>query len=297
MAASLAVLVFHPSSTIRCFKPKPCSSSPERENPPTSKPPHPLEEKKSSKSRKKLDFHTYFSLSRTSCHSNANMLSPPLPPKMKINMLSNVVTSLVEGEPSIGIVETMFRSGWSNGVGHTVEKVLKVNHNEAMLNRFEEYRKLVKSNAKDSTGWQRVERVVADGNELLRFHGAVITCSLGFDGISSICNSKACGVCRVLGSSVLAKGLPTIAFSSNSWKAHEKVTTRCFANRFSSRKAIVICRVIAGRVAHYGKRGIKEEEQGGFDSVVVSIEEELMVFNTSAILPCFVVIYSIPSSP
>ncbi|KAK9290917.1 hypothetical protein L1049_009096 [Liquidambar formosana] len=146
-----------------------------------------------------------------------------------------------------------------------------------------------------------MERLLVDGNELLRFHGAIITCSLGNDGVSTICDKKFCGVCRVIGSNVPVQA----GFSSlcqKSWEAHENGTVECLPNGVSARKAIILCRVIAGRIARTHEHGLVDGEEGGFDSVVRSTgcksksSEELIVFNSSAVLPCFVVIYTVPSS-
>lgn len=69
------------------------------------------------------------------------------------------------------------------------------------------------------------------------------------------------------------------------------------------RRAMLICRVIAGRVGCD-----PEDEDGldkgdsGFDSVVgrggsgaltLLDEEELLVFNPRALLPCFVIVYTV----
>ncbi|KAA8516520.1 hypothetical protein F0562_016974 [Nyssa sinensis] len=279
---------------LRCFKPKPPKSkssttSPQKEKPPPPPPPkpsHPLENKEPSKSRKKLDFHASSSLSRTS----------------RFDAHFSAMVELVVGEPSTSTVETIFRSGWAHDVGHTIEKVLKVNHCEEVVNKFEEYRKLVMSKAKQNhIASKRMKRVMVDGNELLRFRGAAITCSLGFNGVSSICSKKCCGVCRVVGASnTLFNNGGSMSFCEKSWNAHEKVTKECVVNGMSARKAIIICRVIAGCVVNYGQDGIVEGEERGFDSVVASNGdesngfEELVVLNSRAILPCFVVIYSVP---
>ena len=67
------------------------------------------------------------------------------------------------------------------------------------------------------------------------------------------------------------------------------------------RRAMLVCRVIAGRVKRVTDDVPLEEENsnvsaGSYDSLaayagVYSNLEELVVFNPKAILPCFVVIY------
>ena len=85
---------------------------------------------------------------------------------------------------------------------------MKVNHSESVLNKFEEFRNKVKLNAANSCDSQLMERLIVDGNELLRFQGALITCSLGTNGDSSICHKKCCGVCRMIRSSFTVEDAP-----------------------------------------------------------------------------------------
>ncbi|RVW39764.1 hypothetical protein CK203_074623 [Vitis vinifera] len=234
IAASLAVLAFHPSSTIR----------------------------------------TSSALSNTSVDP-----SPPAPPLLtRSGELFKPVSELIGGRPLTGIVETIFRSGWAEEIGVTVKKVLMVNNSIDVLNRFEEYREMVKSKAKENSVGLGLERLVADGNELLLFHGVVITCALGEDTART-----------------------TTSLCGNSWRAHEKVATECIANGVSpaTRKGIILCKVIAGRVVRAPKFGLMDGEKGGFDSVVSSTgdqpdgSQDLMVLNPRAILPCFVIIYNV----
>uniref|UniRef100_A0A0A9FG36 PARP catalytic domain-containing protein n=1 Tax=Arundo donax TaxID=35708 RepID=A0A0A9FG36_ARUDO len=78
---------------------------------------------------------------------------------------------------------------------------------------------------------------------------------------------------------------------ATSGRAHDAV-----AVEEDERRAMLVCRVIAGRV----KRPPQEEEEAAaaeeYESVVGSAGvysnlEELQVFNPRAILPCFVVVY------
>ena len=213
---------------------------------------------------------------------------------------------VLAGRPLAGtIAETIFRSGWAAAgeIGDTVEKVLKVNNSVDVLHRFEEYREMVKSKAKENRVGLRLERLGADGNELLMFHGAVITCSLGSgkEGGLSICSEKRCGACRFIGSVEETTTTTTTWLCGNSWRAHEKVSTECIVNGLSpaTRNAIILCKVIAGRVVRARKHGLIDGEKGGFDSLVSSTEDrsdgsaELMVLNPRAILPCFVIIYNV----
>lgn len=69
------------------------------------------------------------------------------------------------------------------------------------------------------------------------------------------------------------------------------------------KRAMLVCRVVAGRVGcdQDDESGL-EKEDGGFDSVVGRTgsglhtrvdEDELLVFNPRAVLPCFVIVYTV----
>uniref|UniRef100_A0A803NNB5 Uncharacterized protein n=1 Tax=Cannabis sativa TaxID=3483 RepID=A0A803NNB5_CANSA len=94
-----------------------------------------------------------------------------------------------------------------------------------------------------------------------------------------------------------SKGVLTTASSG---RAHDSL--RCT----DGRRAMLVCRVIAGRVKRYADDAPTEEDSvslgSSYDSVagyagVYSNLEELIVFNPRAILPCFVVIYKALDSP
>lgn len=66
------------------------------------------------------------------------------------------------------------------------------------------------------------------------------------------------------------------------------------------KRAMLVCRVIAGRIG--SDLDEVDKEDGGFDSVMARggsgvytrlDEEELLVFNPRAVLPCFVIVYSV----
>ena len=52
----------------------------------------------------------------------------------------------------------------------------------------------------------------------------------------------------------------------NSWKAHEKVTNDYVAKRVCAKRAIILCRLIAGRVGGYHRHELMDiGEDGRFD--------------------------------
>lgn len=207
------------------------------------------------------------------------------------------VTELVEGDSSRKIVEIICRTSWLKSENHCgrIERVLKVHNMQRTLARFEEYREMVK--VKASKLPKKHPRCIADGNELLRFYGTTVACSLGLNGSSSLCISEKCCVCRIIRNGFSAKkelkeGIGVFT-TSTSGRAFESI--QILEDNPSLRKALIVCRVIAGRV-HRPLENIQEMAgQTGFDSLAGKVGlysniEELYLLNPRALLPCFVVI-------
>lgn len=163
------------------------------------------------------------------------------------------------------------------------------------LARFEEYRELVKIKASKLP--KKHPRCLADGNELLRFYGTTVTCSLGMNGASTLCLSETCNVCRIIrhgfsAKSELKEGIGVFT-TSTSGRAFESI--ELYEDSPDVKKALLVCRVIAGRV-HRPLENIQElAGQTGFDSLAGKVGlysniEELYLLNPRALLPCFVVI-------
>ncbi|EPS71826.1 hypothetical protein M569_02932, partial [Genlisea aurea] len=206
------------------------------------------------------------------------------------HLSKHAVTELLEGESSRRIVEIICRAN-SGRSENGIERILKVHNMQKTLAQFEEYRELVKIKASKLT--KKHPRCLADGNELLRFHGAAVECRLGQKGSSSLCISEKCRVCRILryGFST-RKEISAVFTASTSGRALESVKASG-----GERKALVVCRVIAGRV-HRPLENLQEMVGGptGFDSLAgkVGVQgniEELYLLSPRALLPCFVVIY------
>ncbi|XP_009408706.3 uncharacterized protein LOC103991066 [Musa acuminata AAA Group] len=180
--------------------------------------------------------------------------------------------SLVElppGHPSRRVVEIIFGSRWCSGEGRasgadafsgTIEMIFRVRNPARSVARFEEYRAAVRSRAARSDD----ARCAADGNEMMRFQCRP-PASAGevFDG----------GVAWSP-----AEGIRTFAGSGG---AHESG-----GGGGAGRRAMLVCRVIAGRV-----RAESDPESAG-DSVSLG-EGELLVFDPRAVLPCFLIIYKL----
>lgn len=216
------------------------------------------------------------------------------------------VSELGPEDSGRNIVEIIFKSSWlkKDNPICTIERILKVHNTKRTIQKFEDCRDAVKFRA--NTNAKRDPRCAADGNELLRFHCTSLSCSLGAHGSSSLCGSvPGCAVCTVIrhgfqGRNSAAgadnKGVRTTASSG---RAHD-----CL-NSTDTRRAMLVCRVIAGRVKRSDDDVAIEEGNtpaalnssgSAYDSVaglggVFSNLEELHVANPRAILPCFVVIY------
>ncbi|KZV27495.1 hypothetical protein F511_28193 [Dorcoceras hygrometricum] len=204
--------------------------------------------------------------------------------------VKHAVSELVDGE---NIVRIIFKTGWpEKGKPPTIHRILKIHNTSKILTKFEEYREYVKSKAAAKIKPSRDERCVADGNELLRFHCTTFMCELSD---STICNHQYCCVCGIIRCGFSSK-MDGISTFPTSWTAHTAVPEDIeeefgFMN---VRRALLVCRVVAGRVGC--DPGIVDKEDSGFDSLVGrgsgGFEEELLVFNPRAVLPCFVIVYT-----
>ncbi|CAL0323850.1 unnamed protein product [Lupinus luteus] len=218
-------------------------------------------------------------------------------------VVRHAVSELGPEDSGRNIVEIIFQSSWlrNNGPMCTIERILKVHNSQRTIQRFEDCRDTVKTRALNST--RKNPRCAADGNELLRFYCTTLTCALGSRGSSALCAAvPGCGVCTVIKHGFRGgDGCKGVKTTASSGRAHDSV--RCGGG--GSRRAMLVCRVIAGRVKRVVEEAppLMEEENvsvvGSYDSVgghtggIYSNLEELLVFNSRAILPCFVVIYKV----
>ncbi|XP_062164409.1 uncharacterized protein LOC133871071 [Alnus glutinosa] len=205
----------------------------------------------------------------------------------------HAVSELGPDDSGRNIVEIIFKSSWlkKDNPICKIERILKVHNTQRTIQRFEDCRDAVKTRALNST--RKNPRCAADGNELLRFHCTNLTCALGARGATSLCGSvPACGVCTSIRHGFQGKGgdCKGVRTTASSGRAHDSL--RCT----DGRRAMLVCRVIAGRVRHDAPTEEDSVSAGSYDSVagcagIYSNLEELIVFNPRAILPCFVVIY------
>uniref|UniRef100_A0A803L0A0 C2H2-type domain-containing protein n=1 Tax=Chenopodium quinoa TaxID=63459 RepID=A0A803L0A0_CHEQI len=177
----------------------------------------------------------------------------------------HAVSELGPEDTSKNIVEIIFQSSWLKKQTPVckIDRILKVHNTQKTINKFEEYRDSIKFKATRLP--KKHARCIADGNELL---------SIIKNGFK------------------LADEGPTgkdILTTATSGRAHDRADV---GSEEQERRAMLVCRVIAGRVKKSPEGGGSEE----YDSVagatgVYSNLDELYVFNPKAILPCFVVIY------
>ncbi|XP_044510515.1 uncharacterized protein LOC123229025 [Mangifera indica] len=207
----------------------------------------------------------------------------------------HAVSQLGPEDTSKNIVEIIFQSSWLKKQAPIckIDRILKVHNTQSTISKFEEYRDSIKAKATKLP--KKHPRCIADGNELLRFHCTTFACSLGLNGSSNLCNSVPhCNVCSIIKSGFRVPQEPNkdvhkngILTTATSGKAHDEADVE----DGSDTRAMLVCRVIAGRV----KKGI-EVNMEDYDSVAGAVGmyselDELYVFNPKAILPCFVVIY------
>ncbi|CAA2970323.1 uncharacterized protein LOC111376085 [Olea europaea var. sylvestris] len=191
---------------------------------------------------------------------------------------SPALIELQEGHPSRNVVEIIFRTSWGpkNFPGQ-IKMVFKVQNLARTVTRFEEYRDLVKSRARSrgaatvNGGSEDHARCVADGNEVMRFQCLTATTRGAYDGGGvAFYGDKRSAICTF----------------SETGGAHESVGGGI------GRKAMLVCRVIAGQV---GKQLKFETLLGGrveYDSVSGE-NGKFLVFDSRALLPCFLVVYKL----
>ncbi|CAH9075160.1 unnamed protein product [Cuscuta epithymum] len=222
----------------------------------------------------------------------------------KHQFVKHAIWELEGRDSGHNVVRIIFKTGWpAIAKNPVVHRILKIHNSPKILARFEEYREFVKSKAaREVAGRRRDARCIADGNELLRFHCSTFLCDLN-RGVSGggACSYQFCSACGIIRSGFSAK-MDGISTQSSGWKAHRAVPEE-IEEEFQFmrvKRAMLVCRVIAGRVG--GDPDVVEKEGPGFDSLVgrgngvcprLNDEDELWVYNPRAVLPCFVIVYTV----
>ncbi|KAJ1260456.1 hypothetical protein BS78_10G234000 [Paspalum vaginatum] len=220
------------------------------------------------------------------------------------HVVYHAVTELADGDTASKVVELIYKVGWPDPevALDRIERVVKVHNMERSVDRFKEYAEEVKGRAAKVP--QKHPRCIADGNELLQFHGTTISCSLGAGGSHSLCTSSACNVCRIIRNGFSAAresrnggGVFTTSTSKQALECLQESSAAGGGNARAGgvQHALIVCRVIAGRIHRPLEKLRDLAGQPGFDSVAGQVGagsniEELYLLNPSALLPCFVVI-------
>ncbi|CAH2038252.1 unnamed protein product [Thlaspi arvense] len=243
------------------------------------------------------DICGFGALSCRKCHQRVRDLDA-----FEAHYLTNhSVIKLLAGNFSRTTVELICNTAYSHKLGKAknISAILKVQNLQRVVAEFEDYRELLKIRA-NKLSKKNHSRCMADGNELLGFHGTTLSCSLGLsNGSSNLCFSDRCGVCEILrhgfASKTRSDGIQGVLTASTSSTALECIEMDQERSR-GALKALVLCRVIAGRVH---KPMQKFEDPLGFsefDSLALKMGsnsriEELYLLSTKALLPCFVIIF------
>lgn len=244
----------------------------------------------------------------SSCHKCGDIISDAPDALEDHHATHHAVTELKEGDSARSIVEIIFQTSWlrKDMPGARPERIYKVHNSPKTIAKFEDYREMVKMKASKIS--KKHSRCLVDGNELLRFYSTTVACHMGKTRTStssclpwtaSLCALASCGVCQILKHGFPIKGQPGIYTNASSGQAHDSFM---FSKDYDSmvtnaRRAMLVCRVIAGRVKKSGYESSQDGPVSGYDSVageagVYTDLEELLVFNNRAVLPCFVVVYS-----
>ncbi|KAJ7553398.1 hypothetical protein O6H91_06G096300 [Diphasiastrum complanatum] len=219
--------------------------------------------------------------------------------KCRHSVLHQTVSELSVDDCSRSVVEIIFRSSWMKNELpiEKIHRILKVHNTPRTLSKFEEYRDLVKDKASNNMP-SKHPRCIVDGNELLRFHSTTMACSLGAQTSCCLCTLHNCEVCYILRSGFSADlnghGIYTTATSG---KAHDSASKKRSYGQKGGKLAMLVCRVIAGSI--YKTSDYLEHliPPSGYDSIsgetyTHSIVDDLVVYNSEAVLPCFMVVYN-----
>ncbi|KAK4796621.1 hypothetical protein SAY86_028947 [Trapa natans] len=216
------------------------------------------------------------SSTKTTAAVSPQVAAAALPVRTPAGLIFPALSELPDGHSSRRVVEIIFHSSWGpKPFPGKVEMIFKVQNGPWATARFEEYRETVKSGA-----WEDDTRCIADGNEVMRFQCV--------GPMPAGCCPGAINDYRgVWGSLQMRKAASAaVCTFSGSARAHEG------AGGGRGRRAMLVCRVIAGRVEKREAIEPFEECQVGFDSVGGE-NGELLVYDARAVLHCFLIIYKL----
>ncbi|KAL0438049.1 UNVERIFIED_CONTAM: hypothetical protein Slati_2287900 [Sesamum latifolium] len=185
----------------------------------------------------------------------------------------HAVSELGPEDTSKNIVEIIFQSSWLKKQAPVckIDRILKVQNTPKTISKFEEYRDTIKAKATRlpkkhppmPRRWQRTPQVPLHHLDVLTRPKWLIQLVQ------------------------LRSKLHRILTTATSGKAHDS----CSVALDDGKRAMLVCRVIAGRVKKNPEGNMEDYDSVAGAAGVYSNLDELYVFNPKAILPCFVVIY------
>uniref|UniRef100_A0ACD5WK86 Uncharacterized protein n=1 Tax=Avena sativa TaxID=4498 RepID=A0ACD5WK86_AVESA len=201
--------------------------------------------------------------------TNANLFtpSPMASPKRPSSGSFLEMTELPEDHPSRRVVELIFASGWGRALDTDaeVEALFRVRNTARAVARFEDARAAAQARGAAAGD----ARCAADGNETMRFQ-----CRAADDNEV---------ICAAVATTTNLSAVRTFAGSG--------AADASVAGGGPGRRGMLVCRVIAGRV----RRASDPHppcRAGEYHSVDAG-GGELLVLDRRAVLPCFLVVYTV----
>ncbi|RVX14689.1 hypothetical protein CK203_011861 [Vitis vinifera] len=196
-------------------------------------------------------------------------------------------------DSSRNVIEMIFRAAATSPSrdSRKIERILRVKHSSEILERFEKYREMIKKKAYEQHN--RHPRCVVDGNELLQFYGTQMNCcSQKLNRVIELCKDFTCQVCRIIQSGFDTEYGKKYGIALSSCSTTSSGNTPAIYKGANAKRAVIVCRIIAGRVVNM----VDRESEDRYDSIRVgglySKLEYLIVRNPSAVLPCFVIVFT-----
>ncbi|KAK6230158.1 hypothetical protein QUC31_001676 [Theobroma cacao] len=195
------------------------------------------------------------------------------------------------GDPSRNIIELIFKraSVDPSKPPWKIKRVLRVKSSMDALESFEEYREKVMRKAYEQH--KRHPRSVVDGNELLLFYGTTMACcSRKLKQVSELCKDPSCRACRIIHSRFDMEFTRNngIRLSTSSEEVSDGMVSFKLKNL---KRAVIVCRVIAGRISNTIDGVYEECDSIGREGPQSNLEY-LIVQNPCAVLPCFLIVFN-----
>ncbi|KAF5728452.1 putative Nucleic acid binding protein [Tripterygium wilfordii] len=203
------------------------------------------------------------------------------------NYAHTMYFKLITGDHARNVIEIIFQRMLIKPFNPSIkiETILWVKNLIETLEKFERYREKVKKKACYEQ-YKSHPRCAADGNELLRFYGTTITCcsEKSITQVSAPCKDMDCRACRIIQSNFDTEHTRKngILLSTSSEEVSDNLAS--FKKVKNIKRAVVVCRIIAGMTNH-----MTNEDCGLFPS---EGQESLIVRNPCAVLPCFIIVFS-----